>query len=47
MIGKFSRGLPKLIWDLHGHTNFAEIKMQEIRVQLNNNPNILNKKIPF
>ena len=29
-LGKFSRGLPKLIWDLH--TNFTEIKMQEIRV---------------
>jgi hypothetical protein len=44
-LGKFSRGLPKLIWDLH--TNFAEIKMQEIRVQRNNNPNIPNKKNLF
>ena len=44
-LGKFSRGLPKLIWDLH--TNFTEIKMQEIRVQRNDNPNIPNKKNPF
>jgi hypothetical protein len=44
-LGKFSRGLPKLIWDLH--TNFTEIKMQEIRVRHDSNPNIPNKKNSF
>lgn len=44
-LGKLSRGLSKLIWELH--TNFIEIEMQEIHIQRDSNPNIPSKKNPL